>query len=375
MSEYIVSARKYRPLSFDSVVGQKNITSTLKNAITRNKLAHAYLFCGPRGVGKTTCARIFAKTINCENLDSEGNVCNACESCIAFNDSRSVNIFELDAASNNSVDDIRDLNEEVRTPPLTGKYKVYIIDEVHMLSTSAFNAFLKTLEEPPKHVIFILATTERNKIMPTILSRCQAYNFERITVKDTVDHLQNIAKKENIQTETHALNILAQKADGGMRDALSIFDQLAAFTDGNITYEAVIDHLNILDFDYYFTLSDFILKENVPQAIVLLDNITSRGFDGNNILTGLANHWRDLMLCKNPATLNLFQWSDELKEKYKNEAQKFSDSFLFSAMDITNNAELDYKISRNKGFLLQLTIIKLCQINSENSAELKKKMN
>lgn len=373
MSEYIVSARKYRPSTFDTVVGQQGLTSTLKNAISNNKLAHAYLFCGPRGVGKTTCARIFAKTINCITPLANGEACDECESCKSFNELRSLNVLELDAASNNSVDDIRELTNSVRIPPQVGKYKVYIIDEVHMLSTQAFNAFLKTLEEPPKHAIFILATTEKHKILPTILSRCQIYDFNRITIKDTVAHLQSIAKKENISTEVEALNLLAQKADGGMRDALSIFDQIASFTNDNITYQAVIENLNILDFEYYFRIGDVILNKDVPESMIILNNILSSGFDGENIINGLANHFRDILLCKTPKTADLFSWSKELKDKYTTESSKFDYPLIYEIIDKLAEAELKYKNTKNKTFLLQLTFIQLCQIGIEKDTDSKKK--
>lgn len=373
MSDYIVSARKYRPLTFNSVVGQRALTATLKNAISANKLAHAYLFCGPRGVGKTTCARIFAKTINCFTPTADGETCNQCESCASFNESRSFTIHELDAASNNSVDDIRTLIDQVRIPPQVGKYKVFIIDEVHMLSTQAFNAFLKTLEEPPKHAIFILATTEKHKILPTILSRCQIYDFNRITIKDTVEHLQYVAEQEGVKAEVEALNVLAQKADGGMRDALSIFDQVVSFTGGNITYKSVIENLNVLDYEYYFKLTDSIPDCNVPQAMTVLDDILNRGFEGNNILTGLANHLRDLLVCKDPQTIALFQWGDTLKAKYKESAQKFENILLYKAIDIVNQADLDYRLSRNRKLLVELTAIKLCQLSLSDGLDTKKK--
>ena len=305
MDNYIVSARKYRPSTFRSVVGQKSLTTTLKNAIQSNKLAHAYLFCGPRGVGKTSCARIFAKTINCLNPTADGEACNECESCKAFNEQRSYNIHELDAASNNSVDDIRALIDQVRIPPPIGKYKVFIIDEVHMLSSAAFNAFLKTLEEPPHHALFILATTEKHKVLPTILSRCQIYDFSRISIADMVEHLEYVSSCEGVTAEPEALNVIAQKADGGMRDALSIFDQVVSFTNGNITYQAVIDNLNVLDYEYYFRLTDAMLSGNVRSAILILNDILSKGFDGQNIITGLASHFRDLLVCKDEARLAL----------------------------------------------------------------------
>ena len=310
MENYIVSARKYRPSTFDSVIGQRALTTTLKNAIVSGKLAHAYLFCGPRGVGKTTCARIFAKTINCQHLSADGEACNECESCMAFNEQRSYNIFELDAASNNSVDDIRNLIEEVRIPPQIGKYKVYIIDEVHMLSAAAFNAFLKTLEEPPKHAIFILATTEKHKLLPTILSRCQIYDFNRIGVNDIIEHLQYVAAKEGVKAEPDALMVIAQKADGGMRDALSIFDQVVSFTQGNITYKSAIDNLNVLDYEYYFQLTDMLLTNKVSDALLLFNTVLQKGFDGNHFITGLASHFRDLLVSKDASTLSLLEVSD-----------------------------------------------------------------
>lgn len=374
MDNYIVSARKYRPATFKSVVGQKSLTTTLKNAIASNKLAHAYLFCGPRGVGKTTCARIFAKTINCLSLTPEGEACNSCESCTAFNEQRSYNIHELDAASNNSVDDIRSLIDQVRVPPQIGKYKVYIIDEVHMLSSAAFNAFLKTLEEPPHHAIFILATTEKHKILPTILSRCQIYDFSRISVSDTVEHLQYVAKQENISAEIEALNVLAQKADGGMRDALSIFDQVVSFTDGNVTYRAVIDNLNILDYDYYFKLTDIILENNVSEALLIINEILNKGFDGHNIITGISTHFRDLLVCKDALTASLFEVGASIRDKYIQTSQKCSNEFLYAAIELANECDLNYKMSKNKKLLLELTVIRLCQLSSSpNKPDEKKK--
>ena len=364
MEDYIVSARKYRPSTFRSVVGQKSLTTTLKNAIQSSKLAHAYLFCGPRGVGKTSCARIFAKTINCLNVTAEGESCNECESCRSFNEQRSLNIHELDAASNNSVDDIRSLTEQVRIPPQLGKYKVYIIDEVHMLSAQAFNAFLKTLEEPPHHAIFVLATTEKQKIIPTILSRCQIYDFSRITVEDIVEHLQYVASCEDFTTETEALNVIAQKADGGMRDALSIFDQVISFTGGNITYQAVIDNLNVLDYEYYFRITDAILKGDVRSCLLILNEILEKGFDGQNIITGLANHFRDLLVCKDEATIVLFEVGASIRERYKEMAKQCSDKLLFKAIELSNQCDLDYRNSRNKRLLLELTTIQLCQLTA-----------
>ncbi len=363
MDNYIVSARKYRPSTFRSVVGQKSLTVTLKNAIHSNKLAHAYLFCGPRGVGKTSCARIFAKTINCLTPTADGEACNTCESCQAFNEQRSYNIHELDAASNNSVDDIRSLIDQVRIPPAIGKYKVFIIDEVHMLSTAAFNAFLKTLEEPPHHALFILATTEKHKVLTTILSRCQIYDFSRISIADTVEHLHYVASCEGMTAEAEALNVIAQKADGGMRDALSVFDQVASFTNGNITYQAVIDNLNVLDYEYYFRLTDAILAGNVRMAVLLLNEILGKGFDGQNIITGLAAHFRDLLVCKDAATLVLFEVGSSIRDRYMEMAKRCSDPFLFRAIDLSNQCDLNYRVSRNKRLLLELTLIQLCQLN------------
>ncbi|MDR1884224.1 MAG: DNA polymerase III subunit gamma/tau [Prevotella sp.] len=368
MDNYIVSARKYRPVTFNSVVGQRALTTTLKNAITSGKLAHAYLFCGPRGVGKTTCARIFAKTINCLSPAADGEACNRCESCVAFNEQRSFNIHELDAASNNSVDDIRSLIEQVRIPPQIGKYKVYIIDEVHMLSAAAFNAFLKTLEEPPHHAVFILATTEKHKILPTILSRCQIYDFSRITIKDTVEHLQYVASQENVQAEPEALNVLAQKADGGMRDALSIFDQVVSFTGGNVTYRAVIENLNVLDYEYYFKLTDCILAGNVVNGLLILNEILSKGFDGNNVITGIASHFRDLLLCKDPKTAELFEVGASIRDRYIETAKKCANDFLYKAIDLVNESDLNYKPSKNKRLLSDLTVIKLCQLSSPQTS-------
>lgn len=368
MDNYIVSARKYRPSTFRSVVGQKSLTTTLKNAIQSNKLAHAYLFCGPRGVGKTSCARIFAKTINCLTPTPDGEACNECESCLAFNEQRSYNIHELDAASNNSVDDIRSLIDQVRIPPAIGKYKVFIIDEVHMLSSAAFNAFLKTLEEPPHHALFILATTEKHKVLPTILSRCQIYDFSRISIADMVEHLEYVASRENVTAEPEALNVIAQKADGGMRDALSIFDQVVSFTNGNITYQAVIDNLNVLDYEYYFRLTDSILAGNVRSSILTLNEILSKGFDGQNIITGLAAHFRDLLVCKDEATLILFEVGASIRERYKEMAKRCPDQLLFKAIELANTCDLNYRASRNKRLLLELTLIQLCQLSNAGQA-------
>lgn len=370
MENYIVSARKYRPSTFESVVGQRALTTTLKNAIATGKLAHAYLFCGPRGVGKTTCARIFAKTINCLTPTADGEACNQCESCLAFNEQRSYNIHELDAASNNSVDDIRSLIEQVRIPPQIGKYKVYIIDEVHMLSQSAFNAFLKTLEEPPHHAIFILATTEKHKILPTILSRCQIYDFNRINVPDTVEHLQYVAGKEGIQAEPEALNVIAQKADGGMRDALSIFDQVASFTEGNITYKGVIDNLNVLDYEYYFRLTDCFLENKVSDSMILFNEILKKGFDGNHFMSGLASHFRDLLVSKDPQTLPLLEVGASIRERYQMQAQKCEPKFLYRAMKLCNDCDLNYRASKNKRLLVELTLIQCAQLTLPDSDDL-----
>ena len=365
MENYIVSARKYRPSTFESVVGQRALTTTLKNAIATQKLAHAYLFCGPRGVGKTTCARIFAKTINCMTPTADGEACNQCESCVAFNEQRSYNIHELDAASNNSVDDIRQLVEQVRIPPQIGKYKVYIIDEVHMLSASAFNAFLKTLEEPPRHAIFILATTEKHKILPTILSRCQIYDFNRISVEDTVNHLSYVASKEGITAEPEALNVIAMKADGGMRDALSIFDQVVSFTGGNITYKSVIDNLNVLDYEYYFRLTDCFLENRVSDALLLFNDILNKGFDGSHFITGLSSHFRDLLVGKDPVTLPLLEVGASIRQRYQEQAQKCPLPFLYRAMKLCNECDLNYRISKNKRLLVELTLIQVAQLTTE----------
>ena len=365
MENYIVSARKYRPSTFESVVGQRALTTTLKNAIATQKLAHASLFCGPRGVGKTTCARIFAKTINCMTPTADGEACNQCESCVAFNEQRSYNIHELDAASNNSVDDIRQLVEQVRIPPQIGKYKVYIIDEVHMLSASAFNAFLKTLEEPPRHAIFILATTEKHKILPTILSRCQIYDFNRISVEDTVNHLSYVASKEGISAEPEALNVIAMKADGGMRDALSIFDQVVSFTGGNITYKSVIDNLNVLDYEYYFRLTDCFLANKVSDALLLFNDVLNKGFDGSHFITGLSSHFRDLLVGKDPVTLPLLEVGASIRQRYQEQAQKCPLPFLYKAMKLCNECDLNYRISKNKRLLVELTLIQVAQLTTE----------
>ena len=369
MEEYIVSARKYRPASFDTVVGQKALTETLKNAIKANKLAHAYLFCGPRGVGKTTCARIFAKTINCFTPTAQGEACNHCESCTAFNEQRSFNIFELDAASNNSVENIKALMEQTRIPPQVGKYKVFIIDEVHMLSTAAFNAFLKTLEEPPAHVIFILATTEKHKILPTILSRCQIYDFERMTVQDIVNHLESVAKQEGITYEPEALTIIAEKADGGMRDALSIFDQTASFAQGNITYAKVLEDLNVLDVENYFKMIDFSLENKVSELMLLLNSIVSRGFDYGNISVGLAAHIRNVLMSKDEKTVSLIETSDSLRQRYKEQAAKCPTTFLYKALKLLNQCDINYKQSSNKALLVELTLIQVAQITQPEDAD------
>ncbi len=365
MENYIVSARKYRPSTFDTVIGQDALVVTLKNAIKNNQLAHAYLFCGPRGVGKTTSARIFAKAINCENLTNTGEPCNECESCISFNEQRSFNIHELDAASNNSVDDIRSLVDQVRIPPQVGKYSVYIIDEVHMLSTAAFNAFLKTLEEPPAYAIFILATTEKHKILPTILSRCQVYDFNRINVSDTVAHLQNIAQKEGITAEESALNVIAVKSDGGMRDALSTFDQVASFCAGNITYQNVIENLNILDYEYYFKLVESALKEDISATLLLLNDIINKGFDLGNFITGLSTHLRDILVCKDAATAVLLDVGSSIRDKYLEQAKNCSQDFIYNALEISNLCEIEYKQSKNKRLLVELSLIRLCQLSDQ----------
>jgi len=343
MENFIVSARKYRPDSFETVVAQASITGTLKNAIKSGQLAHAYLFCGPRGVGKTTCARIFAKTINCTNLTPETEACNECESCKSFNTNRSFNIHELDAASNNSVDDIRNLTDQVRVPPQMGKYSVYIIDEVHMLSSQAFNAFLKTLEEPPKHAIFILATTEKHKIIPTILSRCQIFDFNRIGVQDISNHLGYVAKNEGVEVDGEGLNIIAQKADGAMRDALSIFDQIVSFSGKNVSYQDVITNLNVLDYDYYFRLVDEFMKNNVPEVLIIFDEILNHGFDGHHFITGLSGHFRDLLVCKDTQTIQLLEVGGEIKERYKTQATSSESEFLLEALQISNDCDLKYK--------------------------------
>ena len=362
MENYIVSARKYRPMTFDTVVGQHALTTTLKNAVKSGKLAHAYLFCGPRGVGKTTCARIFAKAINCMNPTAEGEACNECESCKAFNEQRSLNIFELDAASNNSVENIKALMEQTRIPPQVGRYKVFIIDEVHMLSSAAFNAFLKTLEEPPAHVVFILATTEKHKILPTILSRCQIYDFERMTVENTIAHLKMVAEKEGISYEESALALIAEKADGGMRDALSIFDQAASFCQGNITYDKVLEDLNELDADNYFRMVDLAMENKVSDLMLLLNSIIEKGFDGGNVVTGLASHIRNVLMSKDECTLKLLETSKEQTAKFKAQAQKCPTHFLYQALKVLNQCDVCYKQSSNKRLLVELTLIEVAQL-------------
>ncbi len=370
MENFIVSARKYRPTTFSSVIGQSSITLTLKNAIKTRHIAHSYLFCGPRGVGKTTCARILAKTINCFNITSDFEACNQCESCKSFNDNRSLNIHELDAASNNSVDDIRNLVDKVRIPPQLGKYNIYIIDEVHMLSSQAFNAFLKTLEEPPAHAIFILATTEKHKIIPTILSRCQIFDFNRIRIDDIVNHLAYVAKNEGIKAEPDALNIIAQKADGAMRDALSTFDQIVSFSGNEITYKIVIENLNILDYDYYFKLTNAFLAEDYQASLLLYDEILSNGFEGQHFLSGLSKHFRDLMVCKFPGTVKLLEVGANIGDQYLTQSSLCSADFLFSCLEISNQFELAFKNSRNQRLLVELALLKLCNVLKKKESEL-----
>ena len=362
MDNYIVSARKYRPMTFSSVVGQDSLIMTLKNSVKSGKLAHAYLFCGPRGVGKTTCARIFAKAINCENPTTEGEACNECASCKAFNDGRSMNIFELDAASNNKVENIKSLMDQTQIPPQTGRYKVFIIDEVHMLSTSAFNAFLKTLEEPPQYVIFILATTEKNKILPTILSRCQIYDFERMAIPEIVSQLTMVAQEENITFEEEALNIIAEKADGGMRDALSIFDQVSSFCQGHITFKKVLEDLNVLDADNYFRIIELALENKTADIMLLLNSIIARGFDAGNIIDGLASHVRNVMMARDAQTLPLLEVSEQQRQKYQQQAQKCPTTFLYQALKILNDCDINYRQSSNKRLLVELTLIRVAQI-------------
>jgi len=362
MENFIVSARKYRPESFRTVVAQENITATLKNAIMSRQLAHSYLFCGPRGVGKTTCARIFAKTINCSNISAEGEACNECESCSAFNTNRSYNIHELDAASNNSVDNIRDLIDQVRIPPQIGSYSVYIIDEVHMLSQAAFNAFLKTLEEPPRHAIFILATTEKHKIIPTILSRCQIFDFTRIKVNDIVHYLEYVAREENVTVESNALNVIAQKADGAMRDALSIFDQIVSFSGHNITYQDVINNLNVLDYEYYFRIVDCFLKNQVAESLMVFNEVLENGFEGQHFINGLSSHLRDLMVCKDPVTIQLLEVGGDIRERYRAQAATASHEFLIEALRLSNECDFQYKTSQNKRLSIELTLARIAQL-------------
>ncbi|PWS26498.1 DNA polymerase III subunit gamma/tau [Pedobacter yonginense] len=364
MENFIVSARKYRPATFETVVGQQHITGTLKNAIKNNQLAQAFLFCGPRGVGKTTCARILAKTINCTNPTADIEACGQCENCVSFQTGHSFNIHELDAASNNSVDDIRSLIEQVRIPPQAGKYKIYIIDEVHMLSANAFNAFLKTLEEPPSYAIFILATTEKHKILPTILSRCQIFDFNRIQVEDISSHLATIAQRESIAYEPDGLHIIAQKADGGLRDALSMFDQIASYANKNITYKSVIDNLNILDYDYFFKLTNHLTAAEVSDTLLLFDEILNNGFDGNNFINGLATHFRNLLVGKDAATIKLLEVSENIKQKYLDQCRKTELSFLLTALNLANTCDLNYKNSKNQRLQVELALIKMCHIRS-----------
>lgn len=361
-STYTVSARKYRPATFVDVVGQRHITSTLQNAIASNQLAQAFLFCGPRGVGKTTCARILAKTINCEHITKDIEACNECESCKSFNENNSINIIELDAASNNSVDDMRELVQQINVPPMNGKYKVYIIDEVHMLSAAAFNAFLKTLEEPPKYVKFILATTEKHKILPTILSRCQIFDFHRITVKDISDHLENIANKENVKFEKEALDIIAEKADGGLRDALSMFDLMVSFTNANLTYKSVIESLNILDYDYFFRFVNMILNRDIPATLMLYDEILSKGFQGDTFIDGIMNHLRSLLVSKDSQTIELLNVPNTAKDKYLAQSQQTPELFLLRALDFANTSAIEYRSSINKRLCVELMLLKMCNI-------------
>jgi DNA polymerase III subunit gamma/tau len=368
MENFVVSARKYRPVTFDTVVGQNAITTTLKNAIRNNHLAQAFLFCGPRGVGKTTCARILAKTINCENLSPNAEACNQCKPCLSFNTSNSFNVFELDAASNNSVDDIRNLVDQVRIPPQIGQYKIYIIDEVHMLSASAFNAFLKTLEEPPAYAKFILATTEKHKIIPTILSRCQIFDFNRITIEDIAKHLAYVAQNEKIQAEPDALHIIAQKADGALRDALSIFDQVVSFSGSDgITYKAVIQNLNVLDYDYFFNVTDFLLKGNIPQTLMLFNEVIEHGFDGHHFINGLGEHFRNLLVCKDAITLKLLEVGENIRDRYKKQALNCSVEFLLKALDATAKCDVNYKTANNKRLLLELSLMQMCNILLANN--------
>lgn len=371
MEQYIVSARKYRPQNFESVIGQNSLTTTLKGAIETNHLAHAYLFCGPRGVGKTTCARIFAKTINCFHPKENGEACDECDSCISFNEQRSMNIIELDAASNNGVDNMRSFIEKVQIPPQMGKYKVFIIDEVHMLSTDAFNAFLKTLEEPPAHAIFILATTEKHKIIPTILSRCQIYEFSRITINDIVSNLKQIAEKEGITADEDSLNVIAQKADGAMRDALSIFDQVVNFCGGNITYDKTIQNLNVLDYDYYFKIVDALLEGKVKDTLLIFDKILSKGFEGQYFVDGLASHIRDLMVSKDEETIKLLEVSKNIEARYKEQSAKCTLPWLYKALELANDCDMNYRNSRNKRLLVEVMFIRIANL-ADGGIELKK---
>ncbi len=374
MENFIVSARKYRPQHFNTVVGQSHITNTLKNAIVNKQLAQAYLFCGPRGVGKTTCARIFAKTINCTNISSTGEACGQCESCISFDSGASLNVYELDAASNNSVEDIRNLVDQVRFAPQLGEYKVYIIDEVHMLSTAAFNAFLKTLEEPPKHAKFILATTEKHKIIPTILSRCQVFNFNRIKTEDISNHLAFMAKEEHVTFEPEALHVIAQKADGGLRDACSIFDQMVAFTGNHLTYKQVVDNLNVLDYDYYFKITDAFVDNQLPLIMVTFDDILKRGFDAHNFLIGLGEHLRNLLVSKDPQTVSLLEVSENLRNRYSEQAQKCSLQFLLKSLALISKTDVNYKSAKNQRLLVEMALMQLTFLTASADAE-KKKMN
>lgn len=362
MENFIVSARKYRPESFRTVIAQDSITSTLKNAIRTKQLAHAYLFCGPRGVGKTTCARIFAKTINCSNLTEENEACNECESCVAFNKSRSYNIHELDAASNNSVDGIRNLIDQVRIPPQIGSYSVYIIDEVHMLSSQAFNAFLKTLEEPPRHALFILATTEKHKILPTILSRCQIFDFNRIKVGDIVKYLEYVAGSEGVNAEPSALNVIANKADGAMRDALSIFDQIVSFSGKDITYQEVITNLNVLDYEYYFRLTDLFLKNEIAETLLIFNEVLDKGFEGQHFINGLASHFRDLLVSRDPVTVQLLEVGGDIRERYKAQASVCPADFLIEAIRLSSECDFQYKSSQNKRLSVELALIRIGQL-------------
>jgi len=372
MDNFIVSARKYRPQHFNTVVGQSHITNTLKNAIITKHLAQAYLFCGPRGVGKTTCARIFAKTINCTNISKEGEACDTCESCVSFNSGASLNVYELDAASNNSVDDIRNLVDQVRFAPQLGEYKVYVIDEVHMLSTAAFNAFLKTLEEPPKHAKFILATTEKHKIIPTILSRCQVFNFNRIKTEDISNHLAFMAKKEEVSFEEEALHVIAQKADGGLRDACSIFDQMVAFTGNHLTYKQVVENLNVLDYDYYFKITDAFLGQRLPEVMITFDDILKKGFDGHNFLLGLGEHLRNLMVSKDPQTISLMEISESLKQRYATQSQQCSLPFLLKSLALISKTDVNYKSAKNQRLLVEMALMQLTFLTASPDAEKKK---